>query len=145
MFDPFFASGPFSEIVVFPPIRATFRFVRSSESSYSSLQSGFDRQIEPKTLAKSCFRRFSKSIDFETRADDFLDDRVASSRLPRHPSTFNCRSRPPFVKSSFFFEVALLRESLPLLKAIFRCSDAPFLFAKYRNRFPTPFSSMTSS
>ena len=89
--------------------------------------------------------RFSASIDFETRADDVLDERVAISRLPARPSSFDSRSRPFFGKSSFFFEISHFRESFPLPKAIFRCRESFSAFAKSRNRFATPFSPLTSS
>ena len=103
MFGPFFASGPLSKIVVFRATRATFRFVRSFDGECSTLRSVFDRRIEPKTLAKPRFRRFSTSIDFETRADDVLDERAALSRLTRHPSTFD-RYRGPFLGIGVFLE-----------------------------------------
>ena len=133
------ASGPLLEMVVFRASRATIRFVQSYHSHYSTLRSVFDRRFAPKTPAKPRFQRFSTSIDFESRADDSLDDRVAHSRLPQHPSTFDCRSRPLFRKSSFFFEVALFRESFPLPKAIFQCREPFFPLAKSRNRFSAPF------
>ena len=79
MFGPFFASGPLSKIVVFE------RFGRRFASfEVARAVSVFDRRISPKTPANPRFRRFSLSIDFETRADDFLDDGVARflSTLP---------------------------------------------------------------
>ena len=103
MLRAFFASGPLSEIVVFPPIRATFRFDRSWEGRYSTPRSVFDRRIAPKTPANPRFRRFSLSIDFETRADDYLDDGVAHLRLPEHASTFD-RYRGPFLGIGVFLE-----------------------------------------
>ena len=98
------ASGPLSKIAVFPAVRASFRFVRSSESDYSMPRSVFDRRIAPKTLAKPRFSRISRSIDFEPRANDSLNDTAAFSRRPRHPSTFDRRSRPLFGKSSLFLD-----------------------------------------
>ena len=138
------SSGPLSEIVDFRAIPASFRFVRSAESDHSTPRSVFDLRIAPKTSAKLPFGRFSRSIDFEPRADDFLDDSVDLSRCPEHPSTFDCRSRPLSGKSSFFYEIAHFRQSFPLPKAICRCREA-LSFAKSRNRFLALFSSLTSS
>ena len=79
------------------------------------------------------FLRFSRSIDFEPRADDFLKDRVAFSRRSQHPSTFDRRSRPLFGKSSFFSKtkrpahLPIFRRPLGLifsrLLRSFRCKD----------------------
>ena len=69
----YFRARPFSQFVVFRAIRASFRFVRSSDARYSTLRSVFYRRFAPKTPAKPRFPRFSRSIDFEQRADDFLD------------------------------------------------------------------------
>ena len=130
---PFFASGTLSKIVDFRAIRATFRFVRSAESDYSTPRSVFDRRIAPKTPAKPRFLRFSRSIDFKPRADNFLEDRVAFSRRSQHPSTFDRRSRPLFGKSSFFSKtkrpahLPIFRRPLGLifsrLLRSFRCKD----------------------
>ena len=95
MLRAFSPPAPFRKSFFFSAIRALFRFVQSSEGRYSTLRSIFDCRFAPKTPAKPRFRRLSTSIDFATRANDFLDDGFTLSRLPQHASTFD-RYRGPF-------------------------------------------------